>query len=200
MTPAPTPTPPGDANSDNIGERVLPGFTPAQYFVVTYLPTVIAACLAVPLGIINANARRMQPFQSLATHDGGGHGSDTLSLGFGGFQTVTAPFVQAFARGEPVPLLASLAAWLSTLLAPLAAEAVGFKVHGSCTHLDIAGCGITPGVSPGPTNALVALLAAMLVLLIALAVMLRRWETGVHTDPWTLVAVASLSLSDPLRE
>lgn len=199
LTAAPTGRTSGDSRSDYSGFRILPGFTPAQYFAVTYLPAIIAACLAMPFGIISSNARLMQPFHALSTRDGGAHGADSLTLDFGGLHSVTVPFVQAFSRGEPVPLLASLGAWLSTLLAPLAAEAIGFKVHGLCTHLDIAGCGITPGVSSGPANALVAVLVAMLVLLVATAFMLRRWETGVHADPLTLVAVASMSHSERLR-
>lgn len=199
LAPAPTNRPSGDGRSDESGVRVLPGFTSAQYFAATYLPTILAACLAVPFGIISSDVRRMQPFHALATRHGGAPGLDSLTLDFGGIQSVVAPFVQAW-RGEPVPLIASLGAWLSALLAPLAAEAIGFKIHGSCIHLNIAGCGVTPGVSPAPTNALVALLAAMLVLLITTAFLLRRWETGVHADPWTLVAAASMSHSEALRE
>jgi len=161
---------------------------------VTYLPTVIAACLAVPFGIINTHAQRMQPFRAIAAR-GGGPGPDTLTLSFQGTRSVTAPFAQAFARGEPVPLLAGLGAWLSSLLAPLAAEAVGFKVHGVYTHLDIHGWGI----APGPARALAALLVALLLLLAAFALALRRWETGVRADRWAVAAVAALSLSAPLR-
>ncbi|KAK4447973.1 hypothetical protein QBC34DRAFT_408614 [Podospora aff. communis PSN243] len=196
LEPAPTDHPSEDGRDE--GLRVLPGFTPAQYFAVTYLPTILAACLAVPFGIISSSVRLMQPFHALATRHGGGRGPDTLTLDFGGMQSVVAPFAQAL-RGEPLPLLASLCAWLSALLAPLAAEAIGFKIHGSCTHLNIAGCGITPGVSPGPAYALVALLATMLVLLMLTSFMLHRWETGVHADPWTLVTTASMSHSEALR-
>ena len=68
-----------------------------------------------------------------------------------------------------MPLLAALAEWMSLLLAPLAAEAVGFKVHGMCSHLEISGCGIAPGVSPGPAWALVGVLVGVVV---------RGWDTG----------------------
>lgn len=47
--------------------------------------------------------------------------------------------------------------------------------------------------------ALIALLAAMLAVLAALGFMLRRWETGVHADPWNLIAAASVSHSERLR-
>ncbi|KAK0644615.1 hypothetical protein B0T16DRAFT_417988 [Cercophora newfieldiana] len=204
ITPTPTtrtapPAGTGGSGTNSTRVRVLPGFTPAQYFAVTYLPTFIAACLAVPFGIINTNAKLMQPFHNLATRPNGGLGSDTLNLDFGGFLGVATSFTQAFQHGEPIPLLTDLGAWLSSLLAPLAAEAIGFKVHGICTHLNIAGCGITPGVSPAPATALLVLLVALMMLLVGLTLLLRRWETGVHADPWGLAAVASLSLSASLR-
>ena len=199
-TPTPTAPPPGD-NHKGAGTRVrfLPGFTQVEYLAVSFLPTLLAASLAIPFGIINTQVRLMQPFRALATTRGGAAGRDTLTLSFALHRGVTSPFVQAISRGEAVPLLASLGAWLSALLAPLAAEAIGFKLHGTCTHLTIDGCGISPGVSPGPARALVALLAVLLTLLAALLLLLRRWETGVHADPWALAAVASLSLSAPLR-
>ncbi len=203
ITPTPTPTasppPSGNQNPSNTRQRVLPGFTQAQYLAITFLPTLLATTLSIPFTIIATSAKQMLPFRALAKNPNGSPGRDTLTLGFRLHHAFTAPFVQAFARGEPVPLVACLGAWLSALLAPLAAEAVGFKVHGTCSHLDIKGCGISPGVSPGPANALVALLGVLLGLLAVLLLLLGRWETGVHADPWPLAGVASLSMSTELR-
>jgi len=204
ITPTPTsqtplPTGTGKPGSENTRVRVLPGFTPAQYFAVTYLPTFIAAFLAIPFNMINTNAKLMQPLHNLATRTKGGRGSDTLNLDFGGFFGFTTSFSQAFRHGEPLPLLTDVGTWLSSLLAPMAAEAIGFKVHGICTHLNISGCGITPGISLLPMTVLLVLVVALMMLLVGLMLLLRRWETGVHADPWGLAAVASLSLSSSLR-
>lgn len=62
-TVTPTATPIG---VNGATERVLPPFNGAQYFVATFLPTIIAVILAVPIGIIDLNAKLMQPFQTLA--------------------------------------------------------------------------------------------------------------------------------------
>ena len=203
ITPTPTPTTPpppsSNENPSNTRQRALPGFTQAQYLAITFLPTLLATALSIPFTLIATSAKQMLPFRALAKNPNGSPGRDTLTLGFRLHHAFTAPFVQAFARGEPVPLVACLGAWLSALLAPLAAEAVGFKVHGTCSHLDIKGCGISPGVSPGPANALVALLGVLLGLVAVLLLLLGRWETGVHADPWPLAGVASLSMSVELR-
>ena len=198
-TPSNTPPPSTNGNPDNTRQRALPGFTQAQYLAITFLPTLLATTLSIPFTIIATSAKQMLPFRALAKNPNGSPGRDTLTLGFRLHHAFTAPFVQAFGRGEPVPLVACLGAWLSALLAPLAAEAVGFKVHGTCSHLDIKGCGISPGVSPGPANALVALLGVLLGLMAVLLLLLGRWETGVHADPWPLAGVASLSMSAELR-
>ena len=196
---APTPTPKPGGSDDGTRVRILSGFSPAQFFAFTYLPTIIAACLAVPFSMISTNAQLMQPFHTLATRPGGGPASDTLSLSFGGYWSVLTSLVQAFRHGEPVPLIANLGSLVASVLAPLSAEAIGFKVHGTCTHLDIAGCGITPGISPAPTQALITLVAALAMLLLMLVLVLRRWDTGIYADPRGLAAAASLSMDPSLR-
>jgi len=92
IAPPPTMPPSGDGNSGVTRQRVLLGFSRTQYFAFTHLPTLIAACLAIPFGVIGANARLMQPFHALATREGGGPGPDTFTLSFGGYHAVTAPF------------------------------------------------------------------------------------------------------------
>src|SRR3569833_2087088 len=209
-TPSATPSSAGPASGDGYGssngtaERVLPALDAVKYFAGNFLPTLIAVALAVPVGIIDLNAKLLQPFRTLAMDGGsattvaaavggsvgdGAAGSDTLTVRFGGgflgIPAVPTPISQAFRGGQPVPQVTSMLMWLSWMLAPLAAEAISFKLHGTCSRTDPAGCGIELGVSPGPTFALVVVLALMLALLIALTLLLRGWDTGLYAHPWS---------------
>ncbi len=122
----------------------LPGYTPLLYVAATYLPTLLATLLSLLLSTIPTSARQYQPFHNLATTTTGATAADT-HLFSRHHHSITSPFVQAFTRGDVVPLLAALAEWMSLLLAPLAAEAVGFKVHGMYSHLEIWGVGLRRG-------------------------------------------------------
>lgn len=178
--------------------RVYPGMTPGQYFAAVFLPTILAVVLAAPFAIIDLNAKLMQAFRALARPDGAS-GPDSMTLSYGSFRNFTTPVKQLF-RGHPVPFLTTLLMCLSWLMAPLAAEAIGLKVHGTCSHLSISGCAVAVGVSPLPAHALIAVMAIMLALLAPLTVLLHRWDTGVSQNPWSLAEIALLSRTRSLRD
>lgn len=203
ITPTPTtrwivPTASPKGGADGIpGGRALPGISSWQYFLGTFMPTLLAICVTAPVAAVDLNAKLFQPFHALALADGA-DGPDSMTLRFTGLRAVFTS-VSLFVRGHPVPLITTSLVWLSWLVAPLASEAIGFKVHGECDHLSIAGCGIAFGVSPAPAKALIAVMAAMLLLLAVLTIMLHRWETGLYSNPWSVAGIAALSLCDDLR-
>ena len=186
------------AGDGNPGRRYLPGFTHAQYFAGAFLPTLVAAALAMPLAVVDSAAKQYAPFSALA-RPGGAAGRDSLTLDFAGAGGVLLVPVQQALRGLPVPLATGALAALGRALAPLAAEAVGYKLHGRCKHLEATGCGIAFGVSPGPASALVGVLAAMVVLVAVVGVLLARWETGLCADPGSVAAMAALSQNGEMR-
>ena len=179
------------------GTRVYTGVTPTQYFSGTFLPPLLAVLLAFPISIIQLNVKLFQPFAALSA-PGGATGPNSMTLRYAGANTIVIPFRQLL-QGQPLPFLASLLMWLSWLVAPLASEAIGFKVHGVCSHLSISGCTLAIGVSPWPVRALIAVMSIMLVLLAMLAILLRRWDTGVYHNPWSLAAITLLSRHPNLR-
>ena len=178
--------------------RVYPGITHGQYFAAVFLPTMLAVVLALPFAIIDLNAKIMQPFRALARPNGAS-GPDSMTLSYGGVRNFTTPVKQLF-RGHPVPFLTTLLMCLSWLMAPLAAEAIGLKVHGTCSHLSISGCAVAVGVSPLPARALIAVMAIMLTLLVPLTLLLHRWDTGVSQNPWSLAEIALLSRARVLQD
>ena len=176
---------------------------PADYFVATFLPTIAAVLLSLPLRVVDANAKMYQPFQAL-TRPGGARGSESLTLEFSGFVGgIKTSWSAAWHEGEFVPLVTTLLVLLSSFLAPLATEALGLKLHGRCSLVNESGCAGALGVSVAPAFTLVGVLAAMVVLLAVLLALLgrrRRWKTGLRTGPWTLAGLASLTACPDLVE
>ncbi|EPE03453.1 hypothetical protein F503_06626 [Ophiostoma piceae UAMH 11346] len=175
---------------------------PADYFVATFLPTIVAVLLSLPLRVIDANAKMYQPFQAL-TRPGGARGSESLTLEFSGLVGgIKTSFSAAWHEFEFIPLITTLLVLLSSFMAPLATEALGLKLHGSCSLMNESGCAGALGVSVAPAFALVGVLGTMFVLLAVLLALLgwRRWRTGLRTGPWNLAGLASLTACPDLVE
>ncbi|KAL1910847.1 hypothetical protein Sste5344_003390 [Sporothrix stenoceras] len=169
---------------------------PAHYFLATFLPAFIAVLLSLPLRVIDVNAKMYLPFNALSgsSRHHNARGSESLTLDFSGIvSSISAPVSAAWNYGEPVPLLTTTLVALSSLMAPLATEALGIKLHGSCSVTNESGCAGALGVSPAPAYVLVGLLALMVALLLALVVLLQRWRTGVRANPWNLAGIAALT-------
>ncbi|KAK2729049.1 hypothetical protein CKAH01_10488 [Colletotrichum kahawae] len=173
------------------------GFTNGDYFVGKFLPIILAVMIAVPLRIIDLNAKLYQPFHALAK-EGGSLGKSSMTLQFDGWKGFLTPF-ESLLQGHPVPFITTLIILCSSVLAPLATEAIGMKLHGTCKITAIEGCGIQLGVSPVSSHALVALIAFIIVLLVILLFFLRTWETGLHANPWSIAGISSLARNADIR-
>ncbi|EXF83860.1 hypothetical protein CFIO01_03883 [Colletotrichum fioriniae PJ7] len=172
-------------------------FTDGDYFLGKFLPVILAVMVAIPLRIIDLNAKLYQPFHALS-QEGGALGKNSMTIQFEGWNGVLAPF-RVLRQGHPVPFITTLIVWSSSLLAPLATEAIGMKLHGKCKITAIDGCGIQLGVSPKLAHILIALLVLIVALLLVLLYLLRSWETGLHANPWSIAGISSLSLNAEIR-
>ncbi|CAK7220779.1 hypothetical protein SCUCBS95973_004278 [Sporothrix curviconia] len=159
-----------------------------HYLVATFLPAFVAVLLSLPLRVIDHNAKMYQPFHALS---GSGHHHHNHHHNARGSESLTLAFTGLF--GEPVPLLTTTLVGLSSLMAPLATEALSIRLHVSCSVTDESGCAGSLGVSVAPAYALVDLLVLMLALLAALLILLRRWRTGLRASPWNLAGIAALA-------
>ncbi|KAK4220874.1 hypothetical protein QBC38DRAFT_404250 [Podospora fimiseda] len=165
--------------------------TPFKYFLGSFLPTLLATFLAFPLTLIDIQAKRIQPYHAL-TRKGDSTVSNSLSLSLDGMiNSFIAPHRLLF-QGQPLIYLTSLLTWCTWLLVPLAAETIGLRVHGNCSSVEIRGCAVELEISQKPLNALLVLLALMILVLILLLFVLKRWDTGVYSDPWSITGNASL--------
>ncbi|KAK3941797.1 hypothetical protein QBC46DRAFT_381465 [Diplogelasinospora grovesii] len=173
-------------------------WTEADIFLGTFLPALFGVAIVIPLRIIDLNAKLYQPFQSLA-RDGGSSGSESMLMQYTGVMAFITPIITML-QGHPVPFLTTLMVGCASLLVPLATEAIGLKLHGYC-YLNTASsqCGPALGVSPIPANILIALMVFIIVMLALVMLLVRRWATGVCTNPWNLAGIASLARNPEIQ-
>ncbi|KAK3300573.1 uncharacterized protein B0H64DRAFT_437732 [Chaetomium fimeti] len=182
-------------------------WTEADIFLGTFLPPLLGVALVIPLRILDLNAKLYQPFQSLTHPPTTSHHFTTttppspathpLLQQHTGLLALTTPLTLLLhPPHHPIPLLTTLAVALASLAAPLAAEAVGLKLHGACwANTASAGCAPALGVSVAPAYVLVGVLVVVvgLVGVVGWVVVVGGWVTGVRASPWSLAGVASLA-------
>ncbi|KAJ4316199.1 hypothetical protein N0V84_007981 [Fusarium piperis] len=170
--------------------------TGGGYFIGKFLPPIIAVLLAMALRAIHQAATQFQPFAALSRPEGA-LGKDALTLRFDGLDSVILPF-KLLANSQPLPFITALAAWGSSLFAPLASEAIGLKIHGRCRKGAFGGCALELGISESSAYGLLALLVAIGALLVATIIVIsRRWSTGVAANPWCSANAAALMARNP---
>ncbi|RGP80206.1 hypothetical protein FLONG3_1740 [Fusarium longipes] len=169
----------------------------AKYFLGKFLPPMLAVMLSIPARVIDYNAQLFQPFYAM-NQDYGARGPESMNLHFGGLGSIIEPF-NVLLEGHPVPFITMLIAWVSALLAPIAVEAIGFKMHGQCKINAFEGCAPALGVSPLSSRILLALLGLIILLLCALLFSLRDFHTGLYSNPWSVAGIASLAANRDIR-
>ncbi|KAM7187867.1 hypothetical protein V8F33_010981 [Rhypophila sp. PSN 637] len=168
-----------------------------QYFVGFFLPPLLSGLISIPIRMIDLSAKQLQPWHELTRADGAS-APHSLCLKFDGLWGIWTG-IRALGRGQPLTFLTTILTICSLLLVPISSEAISPKLHGACSVRDFKGCAMTLGVFLGPARAMIAILVLMVVLLIAIFVILRRWQSGVPTNPWTLAGVSSLSTNRDVR-
>jgi len=192
ITDVSTPT----GNTKIIVEATTHTLTQSDYFIGKFLPPIVAVLLAMGIRALNQSAQQYQPFAAL-TREGGALGREALLLSFDGWMSIYLPFKLLF-NGQSLPFLTALIFWLSGLVTPLSAEAIGLKIYGRCSKGAIDGCALELGVSNQAAYALIGLLGVLVVLLIfTLSVISRHWRTGVYANPWCAVNTAALVARNP---
>ncbi|KAJ2993519.1 hypothetical protein NUW58_g1814 [Xylaria curta] len=172
-----------------------------EYFVGMFLPTIVASIIAICVRILSTNATIFQPWHAL-THDRGASGRDSLCLQTGGWQSVVTS-IQSLWRGQVVIFFTSLLLLFSVVLIPVSAEAVILDLRrdgcerGATTAKN---CAWVLSTSAPASKAAIPLLVLMSIIILALLFFLGRWRLGVHTNPWGICTLASLSLDEEIRQ
>lgn len=193
----------GNGNATSATKAIVIGISTAEYTLGAFLPTIVATLLSFCIKLISINARLMQPFHALATADEA-HGAPAASSLLLRFDTWAGMFslFHAVRRRQPVLALSDLLVLAAGLLAPFAAEAVSVHEYDPDCIAEKVKCYGSLGVSTAPGRVLEGLMSAIVLLLLVLFVLLsvRRWETGVNYNPWSIAGMASLCLDPELRK
>jgi len=193
----PTPTGAGNIPTVVSSTKVF-GWGPSDLFVGTFLPPLFGIGLVILIRVIDLNAKLYQPFQSLA-RDGGASGAESLAMQYAGIMAFITPMTTML-QGHPVPFITTMMVLCASFIVPLATEAIGLKLHGTCyTNTANKDCGPSLGISIMPANALIGLIAIIVIMLLLVLFFSARWPTGVNANPWSIAGIASLAGNPQVR-
>ncbi|KAB5557841.1 hypothetical protein GE09DRAFT_88575 [Coniochaeta sp. 2T2.1] len=171
------------------------GISRSQYLSGSFLPTLIAVLVAMPLKTIGINARLFQPFITLKASPAGATAEASVFLRLHGWRNAILSFPRAVILRQPVVLVGQLLVVGSALLAPLAAEAVRVYVPDGCTGK----CPGSLGVDITAGRILQVLMALLISLLVGMAALLAWLKTGVKQHPWSIAGMAALCVNREMK-
>jgi len=151
------------------------------------LPTIIAVIFSIPWLIIDAKARRLEPFHQLAKKNGAS-GSKTICADYS--SQITAPF-KALLAGHWTPVLTSMLTLAALLITPLAPETVSIRTEGPCSATTL-GCVPSLSIYPVAGRLVQALLCMMALVTIILVILMHPYSTGVFAEPFSIAGLATL--------
>ncbi|KAK0702195.1 hypothetical protein B0H67DRAFT_676274 [Lasiosphaeris hirsuta] len=169
----------------------------AEYWMVSFLPVILAVTCSILAEMVSSNLHALLPFAELTRAGGASAHSLVSRRGIITGITTDLRFLRRFK--DPGPLLCDLLVALSAIITTLASEAVGIKLGGNCRPDNFTGCYLGVAVFLTPARAVQALLSVSLLLVAWLVILLPRWQSGVMTDPRSIMAVGDLIQDQNLR-
>lgn len=142
---------------------------------------------SIPWLIIDAKARRLEPFHQLAKNNGA-PGSKTICADYS--SQITALF-KALLAGHWTPALTSMLTLAALLITPLAPETVSIRMEGPCSATTL-GCVPSLSIYPVAGRLVQALLCMMALVTIILVIRMHRYSTGVFAEPFSIAGLATL--------
>ncbi|KAI0970818.1 hypothetical protein F4678DRAFT_479708 [Xylaria arbuscula] len=196
-----TPTPASSPSSNDPPTLTLHRLPDGIYFAGLMLPTLLAILAFIPIRILNRNVALYQGFHALAS-DRGASATESLCL------KTTGPLsllygLWSLRNKDHLLGLTSLLVILSALTIPFSTEAFRLILQGAKCRLDEteqSECSVVLGVFPVPAQVLSALLIIIIVGVALIALLLRRWETGVKRNPWNILDMNSIVASTDIQK
>jgi hypothetical protein len=169
-----------------------------EYFVGTFLPTLLASLFAIPWKILDHDTKSLEPFARLA-RQGGGSAAETILLRYDGLSGLIHAILAARSLDNAPVALSTLLRYGAALLSPLAAESVRLRLEGTCLKDSKASCTGRLHASQPVVHATQALLGlmgcAVFAYVLSVTATGRRLGFGVSSDPRSIAGMASLSLN-----
>jgi hypothetical protein len=169
------------------------------YWLVLYMPVVLALFCAIFSEMISNNLRELLPFNAMTRPDGA-TAEESLLMPKGVISGAVNSFQLLFRFKQPVSLLSDLLVVCSAIVTTLSTEAIGLRLGGNCLPDNANGCYVGLAVFLPPTRAVQALLIASLLCLLVTAFILWRWDSGVAAPPGSLMATGSLMQNSRVLE
>jgi len=163
--------------------------TISDYLLGTFIPVLLATFLSIATETVDRHIKALLPFHAL-TRPSGSTAADSLCLEAGGFAARLRSLRLLLVFGEPLSLLSDIVVLLSAVLVAVSSEAVGMKLHGSCSDADFRGCYMTLGVFLGPARVIEGFLVATALLLGIMMFFVTRFRCGVASP--SIASIASL--------
>ncbi|OTB16175.1 hypothetical protein K445DRAFT_59447 [Daldinia sp. EC12] len=199
-TPTPEATPQTTPVAQGKKELKVVPISDGRYFLGLMLPTFIAIVMLIPIRIVDQSARLYYPFHEL-TSTRGALARDSLCFETASIWNLRAR-VRSMLNGEYLLTLTGLLVLGSVVMVPLSSEAVRIILSGpSCaTPSDVSStCTMALAVRLVPAQVSVGLLILMVTIVGLTAIVLRKWETGLSWNPWSLVRMGHLAANNEIR-
>ncbi|KAK5659108.1 hypothetical protein OQA88_1198 [Cercophora sp. LCS_1] len=181
-------------SSDNLLHLV----TPSEYWLILFLPILLAIIASILAQILYSDIRALLPFNALTRQDGANAGQ-SLAMKTGGLSGLLNSVYLLVRMREPLAFLSDLLVFLLAVVVTLSPEAVGIKLYGRCAADNSRGCYMGVAIFVPPSRAVQAILGACLMLVVGIAVVLARWKTGVAAPTRGIGATASLAQNAQVR-
>ncbi|KAJ9603268.1 hypothetical protein H2200_012046 [Cladophialophora chaetospira] len=174
-------------------ERVVTGkFTMQRYYVATYLCPLVVVLLKCIWGTVVGSIRMTEPFYQLSK-PGGGDAKFSLLANYlsSGFALTT---LSSSLHRQPIMLLAVTALTITTVMAPIASEAMSIRASTVCPQDDGTFTHCAPvWLLNIPCIRLLQSFLSLLFCLIATYIVLNfKRSSGVFSDPSSIASVGSL--------
>ncbi|KAI0539208.1 hypothetical protein GGR58DRAFT_259904 [Xylaria digitata] len=170
------------------------------YFAGLMLPTLLAIFISIPIRMLNRNVKLYQGFHALAS-DRGACAAESLCLRTTGPASLLYG-LRSLQSGQRLLGLSSILVVLSALTIPFSAEVFRLILQGPRCRLDEVNdleCSVVLGVFPVPAQVLSALLVLLIAGIALVALLLRRWKTGVKRNPWNILDMTQLAVSTDMQ-
>ncbi|KAI1271013.1 hypothetical protein F5Y07DRAFT_44831 [Xylaria sp. FL0933] len=192
------PSEPGDSSATSTEVFFI---SQADYFLGTFAAILVATVLSIPIRIIDLNAQRLQPFHELAS-SGGTAATYSLYREAGSLRSMIQDVGLLFRGRWPLTLLTTAMVVLSALATTFSSEVFVLVLHGSCYKGkgSASNCAYTIGIAALGARITQAFFFSIAALIVLTLLLLRKWQSGVESNPWSIAGTASLLSHPDIRE
>ncbi|KAB8300052.1 hypothetical protein EYC80_000290 [Monilinia laxa] len=166
-----------------------------QYLIASFLPLFLAIFYAIPWRIMENTVRYMEPFYQFRPFSHYTE-SQAIHLDYESSSTFIIPF-KSISRKHFTMFASSLISIIILVIAPIASQVMIIFESNYCEGTGLTTCD-SWGIYPSFARMLEGLLSAIVVLILFLIFAGLRRDTGVYSEPLSLIGLAVIYIKTPL--